>query len=243
MSYKATNWAYDLPLTGSKKFVLVALADMADEANSCYPGQHRLANMTGRSVATVRRALEALEKLGLIEREHRIGAFGHRTSDRYTLQLQVSLPESLPLKMPTRQDAHSASRSSLPLTVSIPTAHPAQGTISRTTSENHQGDMGSVSSVTNVSTGTGSIEADRIDGEVQGSADVVGIANLQKLHRILSSVVEGPLSPAGAVELTAVIIDRAHYPVRDVDAYVATACRDTPADVNRWYVECDLGVA
>lgn len=243
MSYKATNWAYDLPLSGSKKFVLVALADMADEANSCYPGQQRLADMTGRSIATVRRALEALEELGLLEREHRIGAGGHRTSDRYRLKVGLTLPESLPLKMPTRQDAHSATRQSQPLTVSIPTAHPARGTISRTTSKNHQGDMGSVSPVTNVSTGLSSNDSDQIDGEVQGSADVVGIANLQKLHSLLSAVVDGHLSPAGAVELTAVIIDRAQYPVRDVDAYVATACRQHPGDVNRWYVECDLGVA
>ncbi|MFF1633950.1 helix-turn-helix domain-containing protein [Leifsonia sp. NPDC058248] len=139
MSYKATNWAYDLPLTGSKKFVLVALADMADEENTCYPGQERLGKMTGRSVATVRRALDALEALRLIEREHRIGSGGHRTSDRYRLNLDETMSESLPLKMRTGQSAHSANRTSLPLTVQLPTAHPARVTISRTTSKNHQG--------------------------------------------------------------------------------------------------------
>jgi hypothetical protein len=63
VSYKATGWAYDLPLRGPAKPVLVALADFADEAGSCYPGQDRLCQMTGLSIRTVRRALERLEAL------------------------------------------------------------------------------------------------------------------------------------------------------------------------------------
>ncbi|MFZ4894651.1 helix-turn-helix domain-containing protein [Plantibacter sp. Mn2098] len=123
MSYKATNWAYELPITGPQKFVLVALADMADEESSCYPGQPRLAQMTGFSVATVRRALDKLEDRGLIEREHRHGAFGYRTSDRYHLKLDVSVAEPLPLTVPTGHSAFKADSPSLPLTQSIPTSH------------------------------------------------------------------------------------------------------------------------
>lgn len=63
MSYKATNWAYDLPLMGSAKGVLVALADMADEENSCYPGQKKLGEMTGRSQKTVQRDVSVISAL------------------------------------------------------------------------------------------------------------------------------------------------------------------------------------
>lgn len=138
MSYKATAWAYDMRISGPQKPVLVALADMADESASCYPGQQRIADMTGLSVATVRRALDKLEAQGLIIRERRADGFGHRTSDRYRLQLTVSVPESLPLTVPSRQRAYKALSQSLPLRESIPTAHSAQGTISEPL-ENHQG--------------------------------------------------------------------------------------------------------
>ena len=89
MSYKATNWAYDLALSGSAKGVLVALADMADEENMCFPSQKRLATMTGRSQKTVERALAHLESAGVIDRVHRYGTNGWRTSDRYQLNLDV----------------------------------------------------------------------------------------------------------------------------------------------------------
>lgn len=121
MSYKATAWAYDLPLRGAQKPVLVALADMADEAASCYPGQDRLSSMTGLSVKTVSRALARLEASGLLIRQRRYDAFGHRTSDRYHLQLTVSLPESLTDNLPTRQSAYKAQSPSLPDSLSSPT--------------------------------------------------------------------------------------------------------------------------
>ena len=66
MSYKATNWAWELGLKMPEKFVLVALADMADEKQSCYPGQATLSRMTGASESTVRRALNRLEDGGLL---------------------------------------------------------------------------------------------------------------------------------------------------------------------------------
>lgn len=138
MSYKATAWAYDLPITGPSKPVLVALADMADEAGSCYPGQEKIAHMTGLSVPTVARALARLESRGLIVRQRRVDAFGHRTSDRYHLQLTVSMPESLPITEPTRQRAYKAESQSLPIRESIPNHHSDGGTI-REPLENHQG--------------------------------------------------------------------------------------------------------
>jgi len=90
VSYKATNWAWELQLKMPEKFVLVALADMADEQHSCYPGQATLAAMTGASERTVRRALVKLEEDGLISREERRKEGGYRTSDRYVLSVDVT---------------------------------------------------------------------------------------------------------------------------------------------------------
>ena len=133
MSYRATNWAYDLPLRGTAKPVLVALADMADEQNSCYPGQSRIAEMTGLSVKTVARALLKLEELGLLSRSRRANSGGHRTSDRYVLDLTKSLPDT----EPTGQGAYKAESPSLTDSLSIPNGQSDRGTI-REPLENHQ---------------------------------------------------------------------------------------------------------
>lgn len=88
MGYKALAWAWDQTgLKQAQKFVLVALADMADEGNTCYPGQERLARMTGSSVSTVQRAIKELESGGAITRFARRTDGGFRTSDRYRLNL------------------------------------------------------------------------------------------------------------------------------------------------------------
>lgn len=110
MSHEATNWAYKLDLPMSQKFVLIALADRADEHHSCFPGQKSLATMVGSSVETVRRALIGLEHAGLIRRERRNRASGYRTSDRYVLSVG-----SLPVNLPTRQSAYKAESGSLPV--------------------------------------------------------------------------------------------------------------------------------
>lgn len=86
MSHQATSWAYRQEINSSGvKFVLVALADFADEAWSCYPGQDRLAKMTGQSVSSVGRHLKWLEANGYLTRQRRSTTGGHRTSDRYVL--------------------------------------------------------------------------------------------------------------------------------------------------------------
>lgn len=90
MSYKATHWAWEIDLPMPQKFILVALADMADEELSCYPGQATLARMTGASVRTVGRALADLEEQGLLSREQRRRKDGFRSSDRFVLHIDRS---------------------------------------------------------------------------------------------------------------------------------------------------------
>lgn len=104
MGNQALNWAWQLELPVTTKFVLIALCDQAsDTTNSCFPGQERIATMIGGSQKTVERALKDLEKLGLIERSQRRTKQGWRTSDLYLVKVgQTVLPDS----EPTRQTAY-----------------------------------------------------------------------------------------------------------------------------------------
>lgn len=86
MSVHALTWAWEQDITPSgAKFVLIALADHADEHGYCYPGQKRLARFTSMSDRTVRGHLAALEEMGVIRRRVRRAATGERTSDGYFL--------------------------------------------------------------------------------------------------------------------------------------------------------------
>jgi len=92
MSWKASAWAKTVK-TGSPaaKAILLCVADYADEDNSCYPGQERLADESEQSVRSVRRHLDHLETIGAITRERRFDAKGHRTSDRFILHIERDL--------------------------------------------------------------------------------------------------------------------------------------------------------
>lgn len=88
MSVRAMAWAWEQPLPTGQKILLLALADFADEAGTCFPGQARLAAMTGQHEVTVRRNLTALEEAGLIQRQHAYRNDGTRTSDRYLVAFE-----------------------------------------------------------------------------------------------------------------------------------------------------------
>lgn len=88
----------------ARKFVLIVLANYADESHSCYPGQKKIAERIGASVETVRRALADLETSGYISRNRRVRDSGYRTTDRYFL----------PVDLPTGQFAHKAESGTLP---------------------------------------------------------------------------------------------------------------------------------
>jgi hypothetical protein len=91
MSHWASTWAYEQDVQPcGRKFVLVALADFADEDGFCYPSQETLAKMTGQDVRTVRRHLKSLENDKLIRRSPRWKKTGGRTSDGYGLLAPAS---------------------------------------------------------------------------------------------------------------------------------------------------------
>lgn len=87
MSNRAIGWAYRMRLPITPKFVLVTLADLADEADSCWPSQRWISEQTGAAPRTVRDALALLVEEGYIVRESRPIVGGGRRSDRYVLQL------------------------------------------------------------------------------------------------------------------------------------------------------------
>jgi DNA-binding transcriptional ArsR family regulator len=79
VSNTALTWAFNVPIKGAPKGVLVALADcMSDATKRCDPSNARLALYAGVDERTVRRALRSLADGGLItvtEREGRRSQF------------------------------------------------------------------------------------------------------------------------------------------------------------------------
>ena len=68
MSLDATRWAYCQRIKPAVyKFVLVAMADRADDHHCCFPSAVRLAFDTGLDVKTVRKALDALKAYAFID--------------------------------------------------------------------------------------------------------------------------------------------------------------------------------
>lgn len=93
MSVKAVAWVLD-DLQGLKpgpSLVMLALADFADERNSCFPGQERIAARARCSRRSVIAYLKELQELGLVSVERRAyshGASGvRRSSNRYILHV------------------------------------------------------------------------------------------------------------------------------------------------------------
>jgi hypothetical protein len=98
MSNRAITWAYARrDLKSGPKFVLVTLADMADQEDSCFPGIELLADLTGFGSTAIRGHIDALIAGGFITTERRHKKNGARTSDRYYLQLNPA--ESMPTEV------------------------------------------------------------------------------------------------------------------------------------------------
>jgi hypothetical protein len=57
----------DKPITRTQFCVLLVLADIANEHDTCWPGYSTIAQRSRSSVATVRRSLDELSTLGIVE--------------------------------------------------------------------------------------------------------------------------------------------------------------------------------
>ena len=87
MSNRAINWAYAQNLPALEKFVLVTLADEANDEGMVVRGRGSLSRKTGISERSLRRYCVALEERGLLAVEWR-RAGQRRANSRYLLALE-----------------------------------------------------------------------------------------------------------------------------------------------------------
>jgi DNA-binding transcriptional MocR family regulator len=84
VSWKALDWATDSAVGSStRKFILLLLANKADENFSCYPSIRTLTAESDAGRSTVMRALNELEASGFITRQPQFHDSGARRSSRY----------------------------------------------------------------------------------------------------------------------------------------------------------------
>lgn len=99
MSNRALKWAWGQDVPSHVKFVLIALADFANEDGWAFPGQETLARMVGVSARSVRSAIRQLEALGLVVTTVRPGAGEGRHPNGYNLAIGATgsgLPNGQP---------------------------------------------------------------------------------------------------------------------------------------------------
>lgn len=98
MSITALNWAFAQNIEPSaKKFVLVALADIADDYGICFPSYKTISNKTNISTRTVMRHVDDLIKDGFLSKSNRLRYNGSQSTNIYTLSVGLSIPEDHPL--------------------------------------------------------------------------------------------------------------------------------------------------
>lgn len=73
MSYKILTPAWESNLPTTQKFILVSLADQANDDGVCWPSINHLCKRTGLSTRAVFDGLKKLEELGHITRKSRPG--------------------------------------------------------------------------------------------------------------------------------------------------------------------------
>lgn len=89
MSFAATTWALEQPVSVNEKVVLLTLASYTSEDGVCWPSIKRLVRQTNVSESTVHRTLKSLAAKGLIIAIARNGENGRSTSNKYILNLDV----------------------------------------------------------------------------------------------------------------------------------------------------------
>lgn len=93
MSFQAMGWATALKLPTRDKFVLIMMANYADENGKCWPSMNRLCDDTGMGKDSIIRAIKALEENGILSVERRM-VEGVNLPNIYHLQLQGVVADS-----------------------------------------------------------------------------------------------------------------------------------------------------
>jgi hypothetical protein len=86
MSHSACKWVWKQPLKNLDKFVLLNLADRADDDLRCWPSMKTIANDCGMSVRSVANSIVKLEESKLIFVERRVTPHG-KSSNVYTINM------------------------------------------------------------------------------------------------------------------------------------------------------------
>jgi hypothetical protein len=85
MSSRALAWAWMQEIKYQMKFILIALADRADEFGICWPGLKWIHAKTGMSIGAVQSNIRKLAEAGLLEVTNRKRNDGSLTSNLYRL--------------------------------------------------------------------------------------------------------------------------------------------------------------
>ena len=88
MSIAARDWALRQDLKPVPKFVLVVLADAANDQGVCWPRVSTIARKVGVTSRTVQRAIQLLIRRKLITAEQRYRSDGSCSSNLYRLLLE-----------------------------------------------------------------------------------------------------------------------------------------------------------
>lgn len=97
MSILALNWAWTIDESRTRKVVLLALADMANEEGVCWPRIATLAKRACVSCRTVQRVLRDLTERCLVIAEPRFRDDGSSTSNLYRLLIKQSEQSASPV--------------------------------------------------------------------------------------------------------------------------------------------------
>lgn len=90
MSRHATEWAWNCPLKGTLKLVLLFLADAANENEECWPGRKYIAQQCGISERTLSSHINTLVQEKYISIKYTHSEDGHRTGSLYKLNTSLS---------------------------------------------------------------------------------------------------------------------------------------------------------
>lgn len=107
MSIAAMNWAWQLRLKPTIKFVLMALADAADDDGYCWPSVPTLANKTCMDARSLQRILKTLREDNLIQVKAQFRNDGSPTSNKYKLALKIA-GDNLSSPLPTKRQEVAA---------------------------------------------------------------------------------------------------------------------------------------
>lgn len=93
MSIECLNQALKIEgLTPTKKFILVILANYADEQGTCYPSYSHIAKIVGlKDTKGIQRSIKEFEQLGYLKIQHRKTEKGDYTSNKYHLTLGMGI--------------------------------------------------------------------------------------------------------------------------------------------------------